>query len=71
MKEYQKEFSPNLFCFFEPRISGTWVDGILAKMGFSSSFRVEENGFAGGIWLCWNDDTQVEILKFHPQIIHA
>lgn len=70
VKEYRKEFTPNLFCFLEPRVSGTRANEIIAKMSFSNSFRVKANGFAGVIWLCWNEDTQVEILNFHPRVIH-
>ncbi|MBA0694313.1 hypothetical protein Goari_004624 [Gossypium aridum] len=46
-----------LICFvcLKLGVSGARADGIIAKIGYPNSFRVEANGFAGGIWLCWND----------------
>lgn len=49
MKEYRKDLSSNLFCFLEPQVSGVKVDSVIARMGFRNSFKVEANGFAGGI----------------------
>ncbi|KAA3474251.1 putative Transposon TX1 [Gossypium australe] len=45
------------------RISGCKADLLIAKLGFENSFRVEAMGFVGGIWLLWNDDIIVDILK--------
>lgn len=52
MKGYRKDLSPNLFCFLEPRVSGARVDSFIARMRFRNSFKVEANGFGGGIWVC-------------------
>lgn len=49
IKEYHKEFSPDILCLLKTRISGTRVIGIIAKLSFCNSFKVEANGFAGGI----------------------
>ena len=31
---------------------------------------MEAVGLSGGIWIFWNDDTPVEVLKIHPQFVH-
>ncbi|KAK8292989.1 hypothetical protein V6Z12_D06G159300 [Gossypium hirsutum] len=56
VKEYRVEFLPDLFCLLEPQVSGARADGIIAKIGYLNSFKVEANGFAGGIWLYWDED---------------
>lgn len=51
-------------------ISRSQADKVIAKLGFTNSFRVEVVGFAGGIWLLWNDDVIIEPLEVHSQFIH-
>ncbi|MBA0561154.1 hypothetical protein Golob_018003, partial [Gossypium lobatum] len=46
------------------------ADSVIVKLGFDNSFKVEAFGFAGGFWLLWNDDVDVEVLKAHPEFIH-
>lgn len=60
-------------CLFETRISydrADRADGVIAKIGFPNSFRVEAE-FAGGIWFCWTDNIIVDILEVHFQMIHV
>lgn len=71
IQEYWKEFSLNILSLLEPRVNGIRADGIIAKMRILNSFRVEANGFARGIWLCWNEEIHVHVLDFHPQVIHS
>ncbi|TYG52705.1 hypothetical protein ES288_D09G050100v1 [Gossypium darwinii] len=51
-------------------ISGIQVDGVIAKLGFPNSFRIEANGFAGGVWVVWNENILIDILELHPQMIY-
>lgn len=67
--EYRREFCLGVMWFFETRVSGIRVDGIIAKLGFANSFRIEARGFSGGIWIIWNDNFFVDILDLHPQVI--
>ncbi|KAK8664378.1 hypothetical protein V6N13_084171 [Hibiscus sabdariffa] len=46
----------------EPRVSGRKANAIIAHHGFTSSFRIEASGFAGGIWLMWNDIIELEVI---------
>ncbi|KAJ4834585.1 hypothetical protein Tsubulata_040731 [Turnera subulata] len=55
----------------EPRVSGKRAERIIKKLRFPNSHRVEARGFAGGIWLLWDDDrVHITILHNHPQFIH-
>lgn len=57
----------------EPRISGTTqADKVCRQLGFPNFFRVEAEGFSGGIWLLWNSlHVQIEIVAYLDQFIHA
>ncbi|MBA0722963.1 hypothetical protein Golax_003591 [Gossypium laxum] len=46
--EYRNKFSPDVLCLFETRISGSCADGIISRIGFLNSCRIEVNGFTGG-----------------------
>lgn len=71
LADYRKKFSLDLVCLLETRICEDRVDGVIAKLGFPNSFRVEANGFAGGIWLSWTDNIIVDILEVHFQMAHV
>ncbi|MBA0777766.1 hypothetical protein Gotri_005743 [Gossypium trilobum] len=45
--EYRNEFSADVLCLFETRISGSCADGIISRIGFLNLCRIEVNGFAG------------------------
>ncbi|KAA3464499.1 Pyridoxal-phosphate-dependent serine hydroxymethyltransferase [Gossypium australe] len=51
-------------------ISGFRDDGVINKLGYSDSCRIEANGFFGGIWVFWNDNINVKILGLHCQAVH-
>lgn len=59
----------NLMAFFEPRISGSMVDEIIKKLDMHSSFRVDVDGFSGGLQCIWNysalNVTVLNSSKFH------
>lgn len=70
LSEYRKGCTPNLAALFGTKISGSTTDKVIARLGFKNSFRVEAVGFAGGIWLLWNDDVLIKPLEVHNQFIH-
>ncbi|KAH1121098.1 hypothetical protein J1N35_004258 [Gossypium stocksii] len=39
-------------------------------VGFQNSFTSEVLGFSGGIWLLWNDNITIDIVKVHPPVVH-
>ncbi|KAA3476943.1 reverse transcriptase [Gossypium australe] len=50
VNEYRKDFSPNIVCLFETRISRARANSIISKIGYHNSFQVEANGFAGALY---------------------
>lgn len=70
VNECRKDFYPYLFCLFDTQVS-IKVDSIVKRIRFPNSFQVEANGFAGGIWLCWDENFLVDILEVYPQLIHV
>lgn len=70
LREYRRDFQPDLVALFETRISGKSADTVVAKLGFDDSPRVQASGFSGGIWLLWSENIRVEILQIHPQFLH-
>ncbi|KAE8729471.1 Xyloglucan galactosyltransferase KATAMARI1 [Hibiscus syriacus] len=58
-KQVVRYHKPYFVALLETRVSGLKADSIIAKFGFCNSFRVEAQGFRGGIWLLWQDHLQV------------
>ncbi|TYH93863.1 hypothetical protein ES332_A12G002000v1 [Gossypium tomentosum] len=52
------------------QINGCHVDGVISKLGYLNSCRIETNGFLSGIWILWNDNVHVKILGLNSQVIH-
>ncbi|MBA0860411.1 hypothetical protein Goshw_017468 [Gossypium schwendimanii] len=46
-------------------VSEARVDDIISKIWYLTSFQVEANWFAGGIWICWNEDFPVDVLDVY------
>ncbi|GMJ02918.1 hypothetical protein HRI_003961000 [Hibiscus trionum] len=55
----------------ETWLSGDKADRIISRLGFQFSFRVEAQGFCGGIWLLWNGDVTVSVISVSNQFIHT
>ncbi|GMI94799.1 hypothetical protein HRI_003149200 [Hibiscus trionum] len=68
-KQYMRDHYPDIFVFFETRVSGVSASKVINALGYSNSHRVEAGGFSEGIWLYWSDIVTVEVLFFHFQFI--
>ncbi|KAL4318363.1 hypothetical protein GQ457_18G022390 [Hibiscus cannabinus] len=62
---------PDIVVIMEPRISGREADRFIHRSGFEFSYRVEANGFSGGIWVLWRGTINVQVLAVSNQYIHA
>ncbi|XP_061344063.1 uncharacterized protein LOC133290032 [Gastrolobium bilobum] len=72
IKDLKFRFKISILALVETRISGCRGDKIIKKLGFNKSFKHEAVGFAGGIWLLWDDmKVKVEIAYDHNQYIHT
>lgn len=50
-------------------MSGDNANRVCKSLGFSNWVRVEAVGFSGGIWVMWNNNTDVDVRITHPQFI--
>ncbi|XP_021623881.1 uncharacterized protein LOC110623265 [Manihot esculenta] len=71
IKEYSSEYNPDIVALLETRISSNNANVVISKLNFNRSHRIEARGFAGGIWICWNDAVQLEVLQNHFQFVHC
>ncbi|KAL4310684.1 hypothetical protein GQ457_01G050990 [Hibiscus cannabinus] len=55
----------------EPRVSGAQADDFIRGSGFEFSYRVEANGFSGGIWVLWNSTVKLDFLAVSNQFMHG
>ncbi|KAL4363646.1 hypothetical protein GQ457_04G012640 [Hibiscus cannabinus] len=62
---------PDIVAIFEPRISGLAAYRFIRKSSFDSSYRVEAQGFSGGIWLIWRKTVRVDVLAVSSQFVHT
>ncbi|XP_061353738.1 uncharacterized protein LOC133298465, partial [Gastrolobium bilobum] len=72
IKDMKYRFNLSVSALLETRISGSRGDRIVNKLGFPKNFRKEAVGFAGGIWLLWDDKkSKVDIIAEYSQCIHT
>ncbi|KAJ1377585.1 Endonuclease/exonuclease/phosphatase superfamily [Sesbania bispinosa] len=72
IKDLSLKYKVDILCLFEPRVSGPSATRVIKRLGFPSNHVVHANGFSGGLWLLWKDEVcRVDIVKDHPQFIHA
>lgn len=57
MKNFIREYRSQIIILLEPRISGNSVDDVCNKLGMKQRVRTEADGFSGGIWVLWRDET--------------
>ena len=62
---------PDMIAIFEPRISGDEADNFIRRSGFDYSYRVEANGFSGGIWVLWKEGIMFDVLTVSNQFVHG
>nr|XP_025652243.1 uncharacterized protein LOC112748247 [Arachis hypogaea] len=55
-KELLKQYKADIVVLMETRISGDNARNAIRNMGFNHFIIEEAQGFAGGIWICWNND---------------
>ncbi|XP_028769432.1 uncharacterized protein LOC114726883 [Neltuma alba] len=57
---------------FEMRVSEVKAEKVIRRLGFNHWIRVEATGYAGGIWVLWNEEeVSVEYLYSNTQLIHC
>ena len=64
-KTISRNYCPNMAVLVEPRCSGKQADDFILSSNFGWSHRIEAMGFAWGIWILWQDNFNVTIIKNH------
>ncbi|XP_061373833.1 uncharacterized protein LOC133316111, partial [Gastrolobium bilobum] len=54
---FTRKYKPSIVVILEPRCSGQKASDIIRKSGFKHAFVQEAEGYSGGIWILWNDET--------------
>lgn len=71
-KDLLRAHKPTCFVLVEPRISGTREKRVARRLRFSNFHISDPVGFAGGIWVCWdNGVVDIEIIFSSPQVVHG
>lgn len=61
LKEYFRDFNPNVVMLVETRISGLKAKSVVKSIRMPNSHRVEARGFSGGIWILWKSEVLVDV----------
>lgn len=62
----------DILAIFEPRISGARAQAICDRLNFSGCYRVEVEGFEGGVWVLWKSDkVMLQVVNSHKGFVHA
>ncbi|KAF7833415.1 reverse transcriptase [Senna tora] len=63
---------PDAVILTETRVSGERANGIINSLGFEHTYKVDTMGFAGGIWVLWNDNNiSIRIVGSSFQEVHC
>ncbi|CAI9102776.1 OLC1v1001101C1 [Oldenlandia corymbosa var. corymbosa] len=65
------QYRPDVIAMLEPRIGGKDAESFIKKSRFGRSFRVEAQGFSGGIWVLWKDNVQLTVVACTRQLVHV
>ncbi|KAF7844864.1 reverse transcriptase [Senna tora] len=70
--DMMQRYKPNLVLVTETRVAGDKATEIINGLGFNNHFMVNPMGYAGGMWLLWNEDqVKVTVLDHTFQEIHT
>ncbi|OMO56897.1 reverse transcriptase [Corchorus capsularis] len=63
---------PSIMAVVEPRISGNTARKVLRRLKMPKFHVADPEGFAGGIWLCWEESVvNVDVFYSSSQLVHA
>ncbi|KAI9080518.1 hypothetical protein K1719_037484 [Acacia pycnantha] len=72
IRDMKKRYKIDVMVILEPQISGGQANKVIKSWGFGHSYRVEAEGFSGGIWILWElEGLKVDVLVHDEQFIHC
>jgi len=70
LHEHLRLHQPSIIGLVETHVSGRRAQEVCDKIGFTNCFRVEAQGFQGGIWVLWNShEIDAVVIKSHHQFV--
>lgn len=70
LKEHIRLQHPSIIARMETHIAGARAQSVCDRIGFGRCFRVEAQGFQGGIWVLWRpEEVKVNIIRHHEQYV--
>ena len=70
LKEHVRMQRPQVIALLETQVRGPRADDVCRRIGFRGQFRVEAQGFQGGIWILWTEETfRIRIVDAHTQFV--
>jgi len=70
LREHIHMHRPSILALVETRISRRKAQAVCDRIGYDGCFRVEAQGFQGGIWVLWNsNEIGVDVVKSHEQFV--
>ncbi|KAJ8437488.1 hypothetical protein Cgig2_007465 [Carnegiea gigantea] len=70
LKEHVRMQRAQVVALLETHVRGPRAEEVCRKIGFRGQFRVDAQGFQGGIWILWMEETLwVQILEAHTQYV--
>ncbi|KAF7838932.1 RNA-directed DNA polymerase [Senna tora] len=70
LKDLCRDNKVDILFICEPRISGTRADDVIRRSGWRNVHKVDAEGFSCGLWLCWSDVINIQVLESTDQCIH-
>lgn len=68
LKKHIRLHQPTILALVETHIASSRAQNVYNIIGFRGCFRVEAQGFQGGIWVLWRlEDIEVNIIRHHGQ----
>ncbi|XP_015934914.3 uncharacterized protein LOC107461000 [Arachis duranensis] len=72
LKEFLRQYNPDIVILLETKVSGNNARRIIQGAGFNNFIIEEAQGFIGGIWICWKDNSiSITTLESNKQFIHT
>lgn len=70
IRTFKNLYKLNFLAILEPRVSGPKAQKISTSFGFTNFYREEAKGFAGGLWIFWDEsEINIQILQSSHQAI--
>jgi hypothetical protein len=64
LHDFTRKFAPSILRIFETQIDKKRVERLERTLGYDNAFAVSSSGRSGGLGTFWNNNANVEVLRF-------